>query len=198
MAAEDAMPPTARPDTRFTLEDFELFPDDGQRHELIDGEHVVTSSPNTRHQRLVQRLHLALGEHLRQHIEQGEVFLAQFDVVLSFHDVVEPDLLLISGDQPEILTATNVQGAPALVVEVLSEATRKRDEQTKRRLYERAGVREYWLVDPELDLIKVFRRSADGRLPRIAELSAEERDTLTTPLLPGFSLRLDALFSDQR
>ena len=114
------MPPTARPDTRFTLEDFELFPDDGQRHELIDGEHVVTPSPNTRHRRLVQRLHLALGEHLRQHPQQGEAFVAPFDVVLSFHDVVEPDLLLIGGDQPEILTAKNVQGAPAVVVEIKS------------------------------------------------------------------------------
>ena len=192
------MPPTARPDTRFTLEDFELFPDDGQRHELIDGEHVVTPSPNTRHQRLVQRLYLALAEHLRQHPQQGEAFVAPFDVVLSLHDVVEPDLLVVAGDQPEILTTKNVQGAPALVVEILSEGTRKRDEQSKRRLYERAGVREYWLVDPELDLLKVFRCADDGRLPRVAELSVEERDTLTTPLLPGFSIRLGALFPEER
>lgn len=192
------MPPTARPDTRFTLEDFELFPDDGQRHELIDGEHVVTPSPNTRHQRTVQRLYLALGEHLRRHADQGEAFIAPFDVVLSFHDVVEPDLLVVGGDQPDIVTRKNVQGPPALVVEVLSEGTRKRDEQAKRRLYERTGVREYWLVDPELDLVKVFRRDADGRFPRVAELSLEERDTLTTPQLPTFSLRLDAVFPEER
>jgi Uma2 family endonuclease len=189
MAAEDAMPPTARPDSRFTLDDFLLFPDDGQRHEIIDGEHYVTPSPNTRHQRLVQRLHIALAEHLRQHPQQGEAFIAPFDVVLSFHDVVEPDLLLVTGDQQEILAEKNIQGAPALVVEVLSDGTRKRDEQIKRRLFERTGVREYWLVDPDLDLIKVFRRADEGRLPRASELSAEERDTLTTPLLPGFSLR---------
>jgi Uma2 family endonuclease len=198
MAAEDAMPPTARPDTRLTLDDFMLFPDDGKRHELIDGEHVVTPSPNTRHQRVVQRLYLALGEHLSRHPEQGEAFIAPFDVILSFHDVVEPDLLVIGGDQTEILTSKNVQGPPALVVEVLSESTRKRDEQTKRRLFERAGVREYWLVDPDLDLVKVFRRAEDARLPRVAELTLEERETLTTPLLPGFVLRLDALFPEQR
>ena len=188
------MPPTVRADTRFTLDDFMLFPDDGQRHELIDGEHYVTPSPNTRHQRLVQRLHLALAEHLRARPKQGEAFIAPFDVILSFHDVVEPDLLVIAGDQADILTDKNVQGAPALVVEVLSEGTRKRDEQTKRRLFERAGVREYWIVDPELDDVKVFRRVGDGGLLRVAELSLEARDTLTTPLLQGFSLRLDALF----
>jgi Uma2 family endonuclease len=195
MAAEDAMPPTARPDTRFTLDDFMLFPDDGKRHEIIDGEHYVTPSPNTRHQRLVQRLYLALAEHLRRYPHQGEAFVAPFDVVLSFHDVVEPDLLLVGGDQPDILTKSNIQGAPALVVEVLSEGTRQRDEQTKRRLFERTGVREYWLVDPELDLIKVFRRADDGRFPRVAELSAEEHGTLASPLLPEFSLRLEELFA---
>ena len=188
------MPPTS-PDARLTLEDFMSLPDDGKRHEIIDGEHFVTASPNTRHQRLVQRLHLALGEHLRRHPEQGEAFVAPFDVILSFHDVVEPDLLLIAGDQTDILTEKNVQGPPALVVEVLSEGTRKRDEQTKRRLFERAGVREYWLIDPELDLIKVFRKAGAGRLPRVAELTLEARETLTTPLLPGFAVRLDALFA---
>jgi Uma2 family endonuclease len=193
MAAEDAMPPIAA-DTRFTIEDFQLFPDDGQRHEIIDGTHYVTPSPNTRHQRLVQRLFVALAEHLRRHPEQGEAFIAPFEVVLSFHDVVEPDLLLVAGDQSNIVTPQNIQGAPALVIEVLSEGTRKRDEQIKRRLFERAGVREYWLLDPELDLIKVFRRDEGGRLPRTAELSVEEASTLTTPLLPGFSVDLTRLF----
>ena len=189
------MLPTTRSDTRFTYDDFQLFPDDGRRHEIIDGEHYVTPSPVTRHQRLVQRIHFALESHLRQHQAQGEVFVAPFDVVFSQHDVVEPDLLLVAADQTEILTEKNVQGAPALVVEVLSEGTRKRDEQVKRRLFERSGVREYWLVDPELDLIKVYRRQPDGAFPRIAALVAEEKAVLSTLLLPGFSLPLPGLFA---
>jgi Uma2 family endonuclease len=193
MVPEDAMPPSAHPDSRFTYEDFLLFPDDGKRHEIIDGEHYVTASPVVRHQRLVQRLGVALTEHLRAHPGQGEVFYLPLDVVLSPYDVVEPDLQVIAGDQSDILTEKNVQGPPALVVEVLSPGTRKRDEQIKRRLYERVGVREYWVVDPELDVVKVFRCTED-RLPRVAELSAEEHDTLTTPLFPGFSIGLDDLF----
>jgi Uma2 family endonuclease len=189
------MPPSARPDTRFTYEDFLLFPDDGKRHEIIDGEHYVTPSPNLRHQDLVGRLHLAIGNHLAQHPAAGRVFLAPFDVVFSFYDVVEPDLLFVAGDQLEILTPQNVQGAPALVVEILSKGTRKKDEQIKRRLFERGNVREYWLVDPELDLIKIYRRLEDGSFPRVAEITSEDEDELTTPLLPAFSLPLTNLFA---
>jgi Uma2 family endonuclease len=195
MAEEDAMSPTVRPDTRFTYEDLSLFPDDGKRHEIIDGKHYVTPSPVTRHQRLVQRLYFALEVHLRQHRERGEVFVAPLDVVFSKYNVVDPDLLFVAADQPEILTEKNVQGAPALVVEVLSEGTRRHDEQIKRRLFERSGVREYWLVDPELDLIKVHRRLEDGSFPRVAELAVEDQAVLSTPLLPGFSVTLSELFA---
>jgi Uma2 family endonuclease len=123
--------------------------------------------------------------------------LSPLDVVLSPHDVVEPDLLFVGSDQLDVLTLKNVQGAPALVVEVLSRGTRKTDEQVKRRLFARVGVREYWLVDPELDLIKVSRRGEDGSFRRVAELTAEDGDTLTSPLLPGFSLALSAFFAPE-
>jgi Uma2 family endonuclease len=123
------------------------------------------------------------------------VFLAPFDVVFTRWDVVEPDLLLVAGDQTSIITDKNVQGAPALVVEILSPGTRKTDEQVKRRLFDRGGVREYWLVDPELELIKVFRRQVDGSFRRDAELTREVLDVLTTPLLEGFTLHLHKLFA---
>jgi Uma2 family endonuclease len=124
------------------------------------------------------------------------VFLAPLDVVFSLYDVVEPDLLYVAGDQAEIMTPQNIQGAPALVVEILSKSTRKRDEQIKRRLFERGGVREYWLIDPELDLVKVYRRTKDAEsLPRVAELTVEEHHVLETPLLPGFSLSLVTFFA---
>lgn len=140
------MPATApHPDRRLTHDDFVLFPDDGKRHEIIDGEHYVTPSPNVRHQRLVRRLLLSIGQYLEAHPTTGEVFGSPLDVVLSFHDVVEPDPLFIADRQSGILTEENVQGPPTLVVEVLSNSTRKKDAQTKRRLFERTGVREYWL-----------------------------------------------------
>ncbi|MEZ5288070.1 MAG: Uma2 family endonuclease [Vicinamibacterales bacterium] len=186
--------PAARADTRLTYDDFVLFPDDGKRHEIIDGEHYVTPSPNVRHQRLVGRLLCAIERYLRANPCVGEVFSAPLDVVLSHFDVVEPDLLFVAGDQADILTEKNVQGPPALVIEVLSKGTRKRDAQTKRRLFERSGVREYWLVDPELDAVQVFRPTPEGRLARAAELTAEDGGVVTTPLLPGCQIDLRELF----
>lgn len=185
---------TAAPaDTRLTYDDFLLFPDDGKRHEIIDGVHYVTPSPNRRHQQLVGRLYARIAWFLEANPHVGEIYLAPFDVVLSHFDVVEPDLLFVAGAQKDILTDKNVQGPPALVVEVLSKSTRKRDAQTKRRLFERTGVQEYWLVDPELDSVQVFR-PADGRLRRVAEFTSEDDHTLATPLLPGWTLALRELF----
>lgn len=179
---------------RLTYDDLVLFPDDGRRHELIDGEHFVTPSPNTRHQRLVGRLHAAFVLYLQDHPEAGEAFLAPFDVVFTQFDVVEPDLLFVAADQCEIVTEKHVRGAPAIVIEILSAGTRKVDERIKYRLFERGGVREYWLVDPELDVVKMYRRAGDGALPRVAELTAEAGETLTTPLLPGLAVTLAELF----
>jgi Uma2 family endonuclease len=185
---------SGHPDTRLTYDDFLLFPDDGRRHELIDGEHYVTPGPNTRHQRLVGRLYAAFAFYLRDHPDTGEAFLAPFDVVFSHFDVIEPDLLFVAANQSDIVSAKHVRGAPVVVIEILSRATRKVDEQIKRRLFERSGVREYWLVDPEIDSIKIHRSVGYGSFAPGDEISAASDDTLTTSLLPGFAVRLADLF----
>lgn len=186
--------PTTSQDTRLTYQDFLRFPDDGLRHEIIDGAHYVTPSPNQRHQELVGRLYLSLGVFLEDCPDKGRLFLSPFDVLFSFHDVVEPDLVFVAPDQLDILTAQNIQGTPALVIEILSPSTRRRDREVKRRLYERTGVREYWLVDPDVNAVTVYRRAEDGSFPLAARLTADEPDTLETPLLPGWSVRLARLF----
>jgi Uma2 family endonuclease len=190
---EDAVPTTPH-DTRLTYDDFLLLPDDGLRHEIIDGEHYVTPSPNLRHQDLALRLAVSLSNHVEDRPDRGRVFIAPFDVVFSFHDIVEPDVIFVAPDQLDILTDKNIQGTPAMVVEVLSPSTRKRDRQIKRMLYERTGVREYWLVDPESGSVTIYRRTADGSFPMAASLSAGQHETLETPLLPGWSLALARLF----
>ncbi|MGE0865584.1 MAG: Uma2 family endonuclease [Vicinamibacterales bacterium] len=195
MREEDAMPTAARTDARLTYDDFLHFPEDGKRHELIDGVHYVTASPDLGHQELLGRLYLAIGNFLvgRRHL--GRVFLSPLDVVLSYYDVVEPDLLFVAGDQQDILTEANVQGPPALVVETLSPSTRRRDEGIKRKLFEEKGVREYWIVDPKGLRVTVFRRDDAGQFPRLMELHGGQALQLETPLLPGFALSIDDLFA---
>src|SRR5436305_12379670 len=87
---------TKRAGVKLTYDDFLNFPDDGKRHEIIDGEHYVTPSPNTKHQTVSMNLTMALGLYLKQHREGGRLFAAPFDVVFSDLDIVEPDLLYIS------------------------------------------------------------------------------------------------------
>lgn len=179
---------------KLTYDDFVLFPDDGRRHELIDGEHYVTPSPNLRHQRISGRLHFAIGSYLRDH-PSGEVFYAPLDVVISDVDVVEPDLLYISRERAaDILVPQHVRGAPDLVIEIASKGTRKRDETVKRALYERAGVSEYWVVDPEIDVVRIYRRVGEA-FERPVELRRDAGDTLTTALMPGLELGLEEVFS---
>jgi len=181
-------------DRRLTYDDFLLFPDDdGLRHEIIDGVHYVTPCPNTRHQMLAGRLHFEIELFLRSNPGTGRIFFAPFDVLFTKWDVVEPDLLFIAADQEGILTDKNVQGAPALVIEIASPGTRRRDAQLKRQLFDRGGVREYWIVEPDSNVVQVFRRQDDGSLAAVATLAGES--VLTTPLLPGLGIRIDALFA---
>jgi len=181
------------PGVKLTYDDFVQFPDDGLRHELIDGEHYVTPSPNTKHQRVSINLTVLIGGWLERN-PIGQVFHAPFDVVFSKYDVVEPDLLYLSNERAsDALTPLHVRGVPELVIEIGAPGTRKRDETIKRRLYERAGVTDYWVVDPQIDTIRVYRREGNG-FARVVELSAESSDVLTTTLLPGLEIPLSRVF----
>ena len=178
---------------RLTYEDLLRFPDDGLRHELIDGVHFVTASPVTRHQRILRRLTVSIENWLTGH-PVGEIFFGPIDVVLSSADVVAPDLIYVSWERSQSLKDDGMFAAPDLVVEILSPSTRRRDEELKRRLYERTGVSEYWVIDPDRDVIAIYRRDAGSFVHAEALLSLAD-DELTTPLFPGFALRLRALLA---
>ncbi|HKF67867.1 MAG TPA: Uma2 family endonuclease [Vicinamibacterales bacterium] len=185
----------AGPGQKLTYDDFLLFPDDGKRHELIDGEHYVTPSPVPKHQRIASNLHFFIRLWLEEH-PIGRIYFASLDVVLSNFDVVVPDLVYAANPRlDEIATEKNWRGTPNLVIEIASAGTRKRDETIKRELYERSGVEEYWIVDPETEVVRVYRRNAE-RFNRTRELSNGAGKVLTTPLLPGFELPLSQIFCE--
>jgi Uma2 family endonuclease len=175
---------------KYTYDDYLLFPEDGLRHELIGGEHYVTPAPTRKHQIAAGNLYRLLSVFVYEG-KLGRVFFAPFDVILSTEDVVEPDLLYISKERSSIEEERGAFGAPDLVIEILSDSTRNRDETLKHSLYQAAGVLEYWLVDPDAETVRV-ERLGDGAYQLAAELSAG--DVLETPLLPGFSVPVSRAF----
>ena len=174
-----------------------LLPDDGKRHEIIDGVHYVTPSPVTRHQAISGRLHLSLGNFLAAQPQLGRVFFAPFDVIFTRWDVVEPDLLVIAGDQLDILTneerarRTGHRGRDPVAGHPQGRRVR-----SSGGCSSAAASASTWLIDPELDIVKLYRREEDGSFPRVAELSREAEDTLTSDVLPGWSLALTRLLAD--
>jgi Uma2 family endonuclease len=138
---------TLRP---LTYDDLVEMPDDGQRYEIIGGVLLVNPAPTWNHQRLAGELYRLINDFARQ-TGEGTVVFAPFDVVLGAHDIVEPDLVFVASEQgPVPGEGHSFQGAPHLLVEVISLSTRQSDNVKKLALYARAGVLEYWIADPVL------------------------------------------------
>ena len=163
---------------------------DDERYELLYGELVMAPAPREIHQSILGRLHIDMGVFLDEH-NLGYIYLSPFDVVLSDENVVQPDLLFVSNERAHIITPDNIQGAPDLVVEILSPATAERDRSVKSALYAQHGVQEYWIVDPDARTITVFLLN-EGEFEEVDTYS--EGETLTSPMLEGFTFTLEGKF----
>src|SRR4051812_16156417 len=146
---------------RFKAEDIWDAPDDGNVYEVIDGELYVTPAPAWRHQRALNRLNLPIGTYVYSH-GLGEVVTAPTGVVLGIGTGVQPDLLYISRERLHLISERGVEGAPDLVVEVLSPSTQARDRGIKMRRYAASGVPHYWLVDLDAPALEAYRLGEQG------------------------------------
>ena len=178
----------AQPQTGFTYDDLQDFPDDNFRREHIDGELIVTAAPSIRHQRVVRKLTTRLDDYAEEH--GGEVFPAPTDVYLAPENVVEPDVIFLRAESLSKLEKNYVRSAPDIVVEVSSPSTRQLEIVRKRELYERFGVPEFWYVDLEADRIEIYRLE---EMRYLRPLILMRGDTLESPQLPGFSVQIDYL-----
>jgi Uma2 family endonuclease len=176
---------------RLTYEDYLRMPA-GLRYELVEGEMRMTPSLNTLHQEVSKRLGRLLMERLEDQ-GIGRVYYAPYDVVLSEHNVVQPDLLFVSKDRLGIIGKANVQGPPDLVIEILSESTEQWDRFTKRRVYARFGVREFWIVDLQAKTIEVASREGLD-LVTIGVYPAGA--TARSVLAPTLTVEVDSLLRD--
>jgi Uma2 family endonuclease len=140
-----------------TYDDYMALPNDGKRYEILDGELFVTASPSRNHQRVVLTLAMSLEMHVRSH-NLGEVDIAPFDTILSDPNVVQPDIIFVAIDRMSSFSNRGFEGAPTLVIEVLSPSTARIDRNTKLQIYARHGVPYYWIVDPDARAIDVHVR----------------------------------------
>jgi Uma2 family endonuclease len=177
---------------KLTVRDYMSIPEgDDRRFELIDGELILAPSPVPMHQRILLNL-LRLVADFVEIQNLGEVIVSPMDVVLSDYDVFQPDILFISRSRLHIIGDSNIQGAPDLVIEVLSPSTESRDRGTKLRQYLRFGVREYWIIDPQNKTCEVLLAS-DTEFETVGLYA--EGATVTSPILEGIQVEVDRLFA---
>ncbi|HET6528610.1 MAG TPA: Uma2 family endonuclease [Balneolaceae bacterium] len=173
-----------------TYDDYRTLPDDGKRYEIIGGELYMTPAPTTYHQRILGNLYMQM-RHFTDKSNLGEVLMAPVDIVLSMTDVIQPDLIYIAKSRAHIITRKNIVAAPDLVVEIISESTEAIDQNQKKQLYERYGVKEYWLVYPEKKQVEQFiLRDQAFTLQNTYQVP----DSLKSNILSGFSVELKNIF----
>ena len=180
---------------RWTYSELVALPDDQLRHELIDGEHFVSPSPAIPHQVILWNLTEALGPYLRAN-PIGTALTGTVDVKLSPHTVLVPDLVYFTAARfADVVNEKHATAAPDLVVEILSPGTRRRDLGRKRAVYDREGVHEYWMVDPEAGSVTVLRGPrSDAGLTDVTVLTLADGGILESRLFPGLQIPLREVF----
>ena len=175
---------------KYTYEDYLKTPED-KRYELIYGELLMTPSPIPFHQRISRRLGFALTKFVEEN-DMGEVFYAPCDVFLNNENVVQPDIFFISKERLNIIGEKKIQGAPDLVVEIISENSAYRDMVQKKRLYAKFGVKEYWIVIPKEGMVEIYLLKDDSFQPH----KTFYRNTiLESPCLKSLRIHLQGIFS---
>jgi Uma2 family endonuclease len=177
-----------------TYQDYLQLPDDGQRYEIIDGELYVSPAPNTKHQRVAGRLFRVLADH-SDSAELGEVFIAPYDLKLGDPSIVQPDILYISWERHDIVTRLNAQGAPDLVIEIISPSSTRMDLEIKRDLYARHGIPHYWVAHPEQEWLRAYALGADGQYELVTEGHGDM--TFSAPLFPNLTIPLAKLWAER-
>jgi Uma2 family endonuclease len=181
---------------RFTYREYAQWPPD-ERWELIDGVAYAMTAPNKAHQRVLRELTLEIGNQLRG--KKCELFVAPFDVRLSdesdqdaddAYTVVQPDLMVVC--DPDKTDEKGGRAAPEFVIEILSPSTARHDRTRKAELYERHGVREYWIVDPASRCVEVRLLGPEGKWAQAQRYA--ESEAIPSAAVPGLSVDLGAVF----
>lgn len=188
--------PTYKTDKVYTYDDYLKLPNEECYHyEILDGVLIREPAPYVHHQRVSRRLQRILEDYFAPIDPDGEVFDAPIDVTLSDINVIQPDLIYIPGSGSEIVEEKRVNGAPHLVIEILSTWTRSKDRLKKRSIYQRMGVPHYWVVDPSDETIEAYGLRDGAYIVRSFACDDEE---FSHPDFPGFTVKLSTLWKRPR
>ena len=177
-----------RQDKRYTYEDYMNWPED-ERWEILDGVAYMMATPNVAHQRISREILVQLAAFLKG--KPCEVFAAPFTVRLSDDNVVEPDIVVVC-DKSKLEGGKGCDGAPDMIVEILSPSTAGMDKLKKFNKYLQAGVREYWIVDPDGKVVNIHLLDS-GRYTITAHGEAE---TVPVSVLDGCVINLSDVFAE--
>lgn len=162
------------------------------RYEIINSElYDMSPTPNSEHQRISRELEFLLISFVKKN-KLGEVFHAPFDTILDKRNVVQPDILFIANDNSKIITKKCIEGVPDLVVEIISPSSYYRDQVEKKDLYERFGVKEYWIIDPANKVIQIFILQENKY---VLHAFIAEEGKVTSSVLQGFEVTIDDIIN---
>lgn len=178
----------------YTYDDYLKLPEEpGCRYEILEGFLVKEPAPSKHHQRVSAALFRQLADFLDGFDPEGELFFAPLDVTLTMRNVVQPDILFISGSRRDIMLEERIDGPCDLAVEIMSPANRRKDRLQKMEIYCKAGIPHYWLVDPEENTLEAFVLKGEN-YALIAAGAGGAGDKFTHPDFPGLDLDLDKVF----
>ncbi|GAB4417843.1 MAG: Uma2 family endonuclease [Thermodesulfovibrionales bacterium] len=174
----------------YTYKDYCLLPE-GAPYQLIGGELVMTPSPVPYHQRISKRLEFLLYDFVEKKRDMGEVFYSPIDVYLEETEVYQPDIIFVSKERLNIIGEKKIEGAPDIVIEILSPATAYYDLRHKKTVYAKHGVKEYWIVDPMEKSIEIFE-NRDHEF--VLTDKATGKGNVKSKLLEGFEVEIEEIF----
>ena len=177
-------------DTTLTYREYCLIPDDGKRHEILEGIHHMTPAPRPPHQDTSKGLFTILFVYFEKG-RGGKVYYAPIDVILTDKDVVQPDLVVVM--QLTQISGRGIEGPPLLIVEILSPSNIEYDRRVKAKRYAELGVPHYWIADPDTRTLECYKNEG-GRYVLCA--SGRDRETVTHPDFPGLNITLSSVWPE--
>lgn len=175
---------------KHTIKDYKLLPE-GSPYQLIEGDLIMTPAPSSFHQIISANLFKKASIFVDER-KEGIVLYSPIDIYLNDENVFQPDIVFISKQRRDIIKDDGIHGAPDLVIEILSPSTAYYDIKKKYKIYEKFGVKEYWIVDPEMKSVELFSLTEQGKFLLSADFT--NQGTVKSVILSGFEITLEEIF----